>query len=701
MFRIVRKLPSRTQLLNSYRVEKKAFTRNQASKPGKEDLCPPKEVKNSSGALYTFGALAVAASATIGYAKYDDDFRKTINDYVPGFDDFLALIFMEGDDSTAAKRKQQEAGPILVKSKSISEKPIQYQAPAPVFDKVAEETKPPIEYAEIRVSEKVPGKDDTKLETLPFSERRENEKTPIEMIADFEAKMSEDAMIAVKAFNRSLYALKNYNYDIEVIVEESVENIHPDVWNGLKEKTIEKNQAIEEAELHSQEALCSISKLKEMLGRVDKKNVPEAMFERTKANMQRIQEDLARSRKDMDVELQNSKLTEKYWEKVDQARKHFSKELEALFPNINFNEKEVAISSSDIDLFVLHAMSKVLFFQKELNRLDTLGNKRLQNAIDEAKRTGNVEPLTREQICQQLEKEKRALELQHNRKCLQLRQQSESELRNKLKLQSEAFTDHLDDAIRTREQEMERLLNRKFDEELQLERTKYKMQVSAMVGRLRGMEEALKARSDADKTAKKAQILWSACQTLIKAVKTSAVGKPAEEQLRPLKDEITAVKKASNETDELVNAVIDAIPEEALSRGVFPEDVLRERFLAVEKVARNVALLPETGGRLHLYFLSYLQSLLLMNATNPIPVAEMNDDKVDFTKLTNNDVLQRARYWLDRGDFAQALKYMNLLKGAPRTIARQWMNETRILLETQQAASTLMAYATSSGLMYL
>lgn len=61
-------------------------------------------------------------------------------------------------------------------------------------------------------------------------------------------------------------------------------------------------------------------------------------------------------------------------------------------------------------------MSKVLFFQKELNRLDTLGNKRLQNAIDEAKRTGNVEPLTREQICQQLEKEKRALELQHNRK---------------------------------------------------------------------------------------------------------------------------------------------------------------------------------------------------------------------------------------------------------------------------------------------
>lgn len=59
------------------------------------------------------------------------------------------------------------------------------------------------------------------------------------------------------------------------------------------------------------------------------------------------------------------------------------------------------------------------------------------------------------------------------------------------------------------------------------------------------------------------------------------------------------------------------------------------------------------------------------------------------------------RYWLDRGDFAQTLRYMNLLEGAPRCAARQWMHETRILLETQQAANTLMAHAAANGLMYL
>lgn len=55
------------------------------------------------------------------------------------------------------------------------------------------------------------------------------------------------------------------------------------------------------------------------------------------------------------------------------------------------------------------------------------------------------------------------------------------------------------------------------------------------------------------------------------------------------------------------------------------------------------------------------------------------------------------RYWLDRGDFGMTLRYMNLLKGAPRQVACEWMNETRIFLETQQAADTLMAYAAATG----
>jgi mitofilin len=56
---------------------------------------------------------------------------------------------------------------------------------------------------------------------------------------------------------------------------------------------------------------------------------------------------------------------------------------------------------------------------------------------------------------------------------------------------------------------------------------------------------------------------------------------------------------------------------------------------------------------------------------------------------------------MDRGDFSMTLRYMNLLKGAARSVAQDWINETRILLETQQAANTLMAHAAASGLLHV
>lgn len=65
-----------------------------------------------------------------------------------------------------------------------------------------------------------------------------------------------------------------------------------------------------------------------------------------------------------------------------------------------------------------------------------------------------------------------------------------------------------------------------------------------------------------------------------------------------------------------------------------------------------------------------------------------------------NPIYKKFRYWLDRGDFKMTLRYMNLLKGAPRSVANDWMNEARILLETQQAVDTLIAHAGAAGLVF-
>ncbi|CAH2009080.1 unnamed protein product [Acanthoscelides obtectus] len=418
-----------------------------------------------------------------------------------------------------------------------------------------------------------------------------------------------------------------------------------------------------------------------------------------KNNISKVQDDIVRARRDMENEIKKGSVAEKYWEKVEKARQHFAEELESMFPGIDLSKRQLHVDVEDLDLFVLHAYHNVIFYQKELSKMETIMQERVRQAVEAAKKGGG-DPLTSAQICEAVEQEKRRLMLCFQQNALRMKREHEQELREQLKLQSQTFNDHLADAIRTREMEIERAFSRKFDEMLEEERCRFKLQLAAIVGRLKGLDQAIKEKNDADEASRQAQVLWSACQALLRAIKAGCPGKPWKDQIRPLEPELKAVEKAA-ENDELVGAVMKGIPKEAKERGVYPEDALRERFLKVEQVARTVALVPEAGASLPIHVLSYIQSLLLIKAPSPIPQSELDDEKVDFAELSTNDILQRARYWLDRGDFAQTLRYMNLLKGAPRCVARQWMNETRILLETQQAANTLMAHAASSGLTYL
>ncbi|KAL7306985.1 hypothetical protein TKK_0000736 [Trichogramma kaykai] len=206
---------------------------------------------------------------------------------------------------------------------------------------------------------------------------------------------------------------------------------------------------------------------------------------------------------------------------------------------------------------------------------------------------------------------------------------------------------------------------------------------------------------EAEKDANEAQLMWGACQSLARAVKAAPPGTKPQESLRPLDAEIRSIVKAAPEKDAFVQATIKGIPEEAVKRGVYPEDALRERFIKVEQMARKLALVPEEGASLPIYLLSYLQSFLLVKAVSPIPKHELDDQPIDAESLNTYEVLQRARYWLDRGDFKMTLRYMNLLKGAPRSVARDWMNEARILLETQQAIESLVAYAGANSLVFM
>jgi len=391
-------------------------------------------------------------------------------------------------------------------------------------------------------------------------------------------------------------------------------------------------------------------------------------------------------------------VSENYWKKVESARSFFVKEIESLF-GVNLNDKKLDLSKEEVDLFLINAYSHVMSYQKELQKIQTEGELRLRRALDAVRGSDQSESV-KAQLEYELEKERRSLNIQNQAKIFRIKAETEKNLREQLKKQIEAHTDHLNDALSNKESELKRLFARELDEKIANERASYNTQLAAMLGKLKGMDSALKERADAEKSAYQAQSLWAACQTLWSSVREGQPGKSWRDELRPLKNEIKAVGSAA-EGDELVAVVLNTLPEVARDRGVFPEEALRERFVNVAKVARRLALVPAEGASLPVYLLSFIQAVLIAKPSELISQDELDDKEFDFSKLDTYDILNRARYWMDRGNLVQTLKYMNLLKGAPRRVASEWVNEARLLLETQQAVNVLLSHASGNGQRYL
>ena len=62
-----------------------------------------------------------------------------------------------------------------------------------------------------------------------------------------------------------------------------------------------------------------------------------------------------------------------------------------------------------------------------------------------------------------------------------------------LKLQAQVHIDHLKEALAAKDREMERKINRAIDEEKEEQSMKNKTQLAAVIGRLRGLDEAIKS----------------------------------------------------------------------------------------------------------------------------------------------------------------------------------------------------------------
>lgn len=265
------------------------------------------------------------------------------------------------------------------------------------------------------------------------------------------------------------------------VVDRVIEQSDHSLWSVLKNKTAARDTAVEAAERTAQAAKAHIDKLEKHIKAVDKHVSPEVV-EKTQRKITAIVDQLNKSKDKLYDAKDSANVSEKYWKKVEEARNYFVDQVQALFPGVDLSSKNLKLSKEDIDLFIVHAYSHVLAYQKELQKLNTEGEIRLRRALDALKGEDQTEAINR-QLEYLLEKEKQGINIENQKKILRIQAEMEAKLRQQLKVQTEAHTDHLQDALLEKEKELRRVFNNELSEKLSVEQSAYKLQLATMLGK--------------------------------------------------------------------------------------------------------------------------------------------------------------------------------------------------------------------------
>lgn len=214
-------------------------------------------------------------------------------------------------------------------------------------------------------------------------------------------------------------------------------------------------------------------------------------------------------------------------------------------------------------------------------------------------------------------------------------------------------------------------------------------------GRLAKLDALSTSVTDLETLANKStQVVDAALRTQHLQVAVEAVRNAvftASEVPKPFVNELVALKEIAAD-DPLVSAAIAAINPQTYQRGLPSPAHLIDRFRRVASEVRKASLLPEDAGvASHAASAVLSRFMFAKNERTGVRSLPQGED-VEAT-------LSRAEVLLEEGDLDAAAREMNALKGWAGVLSRDWVAETRRVLEVRMAVEVVAAEARLQSLL--
>ncbi|XP_076468715.1 MICOS complex subunit MIC60-1-like [Babylonia areolata] len=674
-----------------------------AAPPPPQPPRPPPPPPNEGGRSFLgtifklLGVATVGVGGTVGYAWYDPNFRKTLEDNVPYSKEAMDTIFAslpEVYQPVSAPSTGGELKPIAGSGTKprLDDQPLSFKEPKP-----EEKVVKPTNDANLQAHR-------TKEEQKRLAEQRQKEKEAEEsaenaalevILENLGKRAGEAAEEAVAVQQKLVEATKKHTELLKKAMEDTTEILDKDSqWQAVGDAFRDRETLSQKAKQLMDEARTTMDSLKKSIetgkqNTVTKKNKiitsAQEIYNKVNNKMRTVYSEVQKSESD-------ARVMAKYKDLIDQGRKQFAEELDSIMPDVKLGNRTKKLTEEELNALIAHAHRRIEQLQRQLAEQMAMEAHRVEKALKQQQLEDAK--LALQQVAAEAERLGEEFIVEKDKWDIEARADFEKELRQQLARQAAAHSDHLQDVLQVQASELERQCEREIHTHLLRERQSFQTEVSGWIARLKGIETAVEARAESEKIARVAQDLWLSCIALNGAIRHgNEEGEEWEQKRKPLRKEVEAVSDAGGKHP-FVETLIQAIPEEALDQGVWSEDSLRERFPHVSTVCRRVAMLDDTGGTLFKYFISYAQSFFVFDSV----YAKTEHDVVDLDKLDTFSILGHAEYWLEKGDLEQAVRFMNQLTGQPRRVAGDWVKEAKLLLETRQAAYAVTSFASASGL---